>query len=184
MSEQSEQRDTLKHVHPTHESVANIELTPAHPPREETPEYARAHHFLVHVKKAPCEVCGVTIDSVQAPDTVETHHFPIERSLAGACDPQRVHADFPQVYDAATLMAFVDSPANLKVLCSTHHRSTTAGIHHLLPQDFAILKYLRAGYVIAASRQDAAAAQAKDEAIAQQIQEGTTTDALSAPRRA
>lgn len=166
--------DILSHVHETRESVAMVEMTPAHPPRVETPEYARAHKFLVNVKNSPCLVCGVTKRTLRNPaknpfgaKALETHHYPIERSLMDACDPVKVHKDFPQVYDAATLAAFVDSPANLIVLCDYHHRSVEAGIHHLLTQDFAVLKYLKSGYQIAATQQDAAAVLAKDEAAMQ-----------------
>lgn len=162
----------LSHVHETRETVATVEMTPPHPPRTSTPEYARAHKFLVTTKNSPCLVCGVTRRTLRNPaknpcgaKAIETHHYPIERSLMDACDPVKVHRDFPQVYDAATLAAFVDSPANLIVLCDFHHRSVEAGIHHLLTQDFAVLKYLKNGYQVAATRQDAAAVLAKDEAI-------------------
>lgn len=164
----------IAHVHETLEPIASVELSPPHPPREETPEYAAAHKFIVYEKKAPCEVCGVTIDTLDDPKSnlfgakaLETHHFPIERSLADACDPVKVHRDFPTVYDRTTLMAFVDSPANLKCLCDIHHRSLEHGIHHLLPADFAVQKYLLDGYLVAAAPKDAAAALAQDEEVEQ-----------------
>ena len=163
---------TLSRVHETVEAVAAVEMTPPHPPRVETPEYARAHHFLIYTKGAPCQVCGVTLRTIKNPrrnpfkaTAMETHHYPIERSLMDACDPRKVHADYPQVYDRATLAAFVDSPANLIPLCDVHHRSVEHGIHHLLPQDFAIQKYLLDAYVIAASAKDAAAVLAADESL-------------------
>lgn len=165
---------TLEHVHETPEAVSSVELSPPHPPREETPEYAAAHHFLVYEKKAPCEVCGVTVDTLATPASnpfgakaVETHHYPIERSLADACDPVKVHRDFPSVYNRATLLQFVDSPGNLKVLCDQHHRSLAHGIHHLLPADWAVQKYLYSGYIVAAAAKDAATAEATDEHIEQ-----------------
>ncbi|MBF6588917.1 MAG: hypothetical protein IVW57_00115 [Ktedonobacterales bacterium] len=165
---------TLAHVHETREDVAVISETPPHPPREETPEYAAAHHFLVYEKKAPCDVCGVTVDTLHDPQVnvwkataLETHHWPIERSFANACDPLKVHRDFPSVYNRVTLMQFVDSPANLKVLCSTHHRSVEHGIHHLLPAQFAVQKYLLDGYLIAATTRDATQVRARDDQIMQ-----------------
>lgn len=164
----------LAHVHLTAEDVAAITLTPPHDPRTETPEYERAHHFLIYTKNAPCEICGVTRRTLGNPKRnpfgarcLESHHYPIERSLATACDPKKVHLDFPQVYDMATLMAFVDSPANLRVYCDVHHRSVQYGIHHLLPADFAVQRYLRTGYRVAASRKDVTAAEATDEQIMQ-----------------
>lgn len=172
---------TLSHVHITAEDVAAITLTPPHDPRTETPEYERAHHFLIYTKNAPCEICGVTrrtLGNVKrnpfGATAMETHHWPIERSLMDACDPRRVHRDFPQVYDRATLAAFVDSPANLKVLCDQCHRSPEHGIHHLLPQDWIIQKYLYPRYIVAARASDAQTALAADEQIMQAVGLETT----------
>lgn len=166
---------TLSRVHETVEAVASVELTPPHPPRVETPEYAKAHKFLVSTMDKPCLRCGVTRRTLKNPKknpyeatAIETHHYPIERSLMDACDPWKVHLDFPQVYDRASLAAFVDSPANLIVLCDVHHRSVEHGIHHQLVQDWAVAPYLLDGYIIAASPKDAATALASDEAIVQE----------------
>ena len=163
---------TLAGVHETVESVASVEMTPPHPPRVETPEYARAHKFLINQKNAPCAVCGVTKRTLRNPaknpahaTQLETHHYPIERSLMDACDPVKVHRVYPQVYDRATLAAFVDSPANLIVLCDVHHRGVETGIHHLLVQDWAILPFLLDGYRVVAEAKDAAAARSADEQI-------------------
>lgn len=165
---------TLTRVHQTPLAVDTLEMSPPHPPRVETPEYERAHHFLIYTKNSPCAVCGVTRRTLKNPKKnlyhatqLESHHFPVARSLIDACEPRRLHVDFPQVYDTATMLQWVDSPANLIILCDYHHRSTEAGIHHLVTQDFSILKYLKLGYRVAATRTDAATAQATDDAIMQ-----------------
>lgn len=181
----------LEHVHETREEVAAVEMTPPHPPREETPEYARAHHFLIYEKKAACRSCRVNVDTLGDPalnrygaTQMESHHYPIERSLMDACDPRKVHDDFPQVYDLASLAAFVDSPANLIVLCDVCHRSPERGIHHLLTQDYAIQRYLRDGYQVAARMQDAARVEAADEHIeeAAGLESETEDDAVEQER--
>jgi hypothetical protein len=163
---------TIAQVHETEEAVAAVELTPPHPPRTETPAYLAAHKFLINTKGAGCHVCGVTKRTLRNPaknpygaKALETHHYPIERSLMDACDPMKVHADFPQVHDRATLESFVDSIPNLLVLCDVHHRSIERGIHHLLTQDWIIQRYLLDGYVVAAEAKDAAQELAKDEQI-------------------
>ncbi len=163
---------TVDQVHLTTESVANVEATPPHPPREDTPEYRRAHEFLVRQQNRPCFVCGVrnsTLDDPKAnplhATAIETHHYPIERSLLDACDPVKVHQEFPQVYDRTTLAAFVDSPANLLVLCDICHRDRYLGIHHLLTADWAIRPYLLDGYQVATDKAAAATVEAKDAAI-------------------
>lgn len=157
--------DELAHVHLTHESVATIELTPAHAPRVETEAYRRARHFLIEEQDRPCTICGARRS---AGAELEAHHHPIERSLVEACDPVKVHADFPQVYDRETLEAFADSPANLIILCARHHRDPECGIHHLTAPDFIAQKYLRTGYRIAARNDDAATAEAADERLTTQ----------------
>lgn len=163
---------TLDHVHETRESVASVEETPAHPPRVSTPAYKAAHEYLVDKQDKPCMACGVrnsTLnDLAQNPyhaTQIETHHFPIERSLCDACNPDKVHKSFPQVINRETLEAFVDSPANLIVLCDKCHRSPERGIHHLLPQDWFILPFLYDGYEIAATPKDADQVEQADEKI-------------------
>ena len=164
--------DTLDHVHVTHEGVSSVEMTPPHPPREETSAYRKSHEYLVDKQDKPCQCCGVRKSTLHKPaqnpygaTQVETHHFPIERSLMYACDPDKVHNAYPQVIDLASLEAFVDSPANLIVLCDICHRGHNRGIHHLLPQDFFIQPFLYTGYCVVASCNDAQAAQRADEQI-------------------
>ena len=163
---------TLDHVHETKEEVASVEETPPHPARVETPEYKKSHEYLVDKLDSPCKCCGVRKSTLGDPaqnpygaTQIETHHFPIERSLMDACDPDKVHKASPQVIDKASLEAFVDSPANLIVLCDVCHRSPEHGIHHLLPQDWFIQQFLYTGYTIAATPKDAVAVEQSDEQI-------------------
>jgi hypothetical protein len=167
----------LSHVHATTEGVAAVEMTPPHPPREETPEYARAHHHLVHVLDEPCAMCGVRNSTLHDPKqnpfgatAIETHHYPIERSLLDACDPAKVGVVFPQVKDRASLEAFVDSEANLMVLCDIHHRHPLHGIHHLTPQDFFVQPFLLEGYQVVATEEQAAQVLAADEQLIEKIE--------------
>ena len=171
-----ETTEILSHVHATTEGVAAVEMTPPHPPREETPEYVKAHHHLVYEMDEPCAMCGVkrsTLkDAAQNPfgaTALETHHYPIERSLLDACDPAKVGLVFPQVKDVESLNAFVDSEHNLMVLCDIHHRHPLHGIHHLTPQDFFVQPFLLSGYQVVATQQDAATAMAADEALVEKI---------------
>lgn len=168
----------IDHVHATQQTVETIELTPPHAPRVETEAYKRAHEFLVLEQDTPCFVCGVrhsTLNSDQniyKATAIETHHFPIERSLVDACDPNKVHSHFPEVIDRATLELFVDSPRNLLVLCDVHHRSLAYGIHHLLAQDFSVLPYLYDHYTVVATAATEAAAIQQDEAIVAEVSHG------------
>jgi hypothetical protein len=162
-------------VHETIEGLADIEMSPPHPPREDTPEYEQTHRLLIVEKDTPCKVCGVRKSTISLPGKnpagakdLETHHYPIERSLVDAVDWRKVHNDFPAVYSQASLVMWVDSPQNMLVLCDVHHRGMETGIHHLPTQDWVVMPYLLDGYRVAATEKDAAAALAIDEKIEQQ----------------
>lgn len=152
--------------------METVELTPPHAERRESATYRRSHRFLIEEQDKPCVVCGVRNSTLHDPtvnrskaNALETHHYPVEWSLAHAVDPLKLHRQFPQVIDRDTLEAFIDSPANLLVLCDVHHRSVQCGIHHLSTQDFAILPFLYDGYVVVADKAHAAQAEAHDEEI-------------------
>ncbi|GCF07713.1 hypothetical protein [Dictyobacter arantiisoli] len=169
---QTQTSETLAHVHATSFAVASIEMTPPHPPREDTPIYLQTHRHLVYKLDTPCAICGVrqsTLhDSTENPfgaQDIETHHYPIERSLLNACDPKKIHLMFPQVKDHQTLEDFIDSEANIMVLCDIHHRHPHYGIHHLLAQDFFIQPYLFGGYQVVADAADAAKVLATNERV-------------------
>lgn len=163
---------TISQVHLTPIDVSTIELTPPHPPRVETPEYVKSHDHLVIQLDTPCKICGVRNSTLKVAaqnpfnaQALETHHYPIERSLVDACDPKRVAVVFPQVSDRDSLNTFVDSEANLLVLCDVHHRSIQYGIHHLTVQDFFIEQFLYAGYQVVATQQDATQVEAQDAKV-------------------
>ncbi len=163
---------TLEHVHATTVEVAQIEMTPPHPPREQTPMYMRSHHHLVYTLDTPCAICGVRNTTLADPrenpfhaQAIETHHYPIERSLLNACDPRKVHIIFPQVKDHTSLEAFIDSEENIMVLCDIHHRHPHHGIYHILAQDFFIQPFLFGGYEIVADAQNVEKAMVANERV-------------------
>jgi hypothetical protein len=163
---------TLSGVHATIAGVAEVEMTPPHPPRENTPIYMKTHHHLVFTLDKPCAVCGVRNSTLADPkhnhygaQDIETHHHPIERCLLDACDPKKVSMIFPQVKDRASLEAFVDSEDNMMVLCDIHHRHPLFGIHHLIGPDFNAQPFLYTGYQVAAEKENEAAVLAADEKI-------------------
>lgn len=145
----------VTHVTGDEETKNLIEFYPPHPPRSDTAEYRATHRLLVLTLDQPCEVCGVRRSTLANPDAnpcgakaLESHHYPIQREFADACDPVKVGRQFKQVVDRPSLDMFIDSPKNMKILCDVHHRSTTKGIHHLNSALFAIQPFLLDGYVI------------------------------------
>ena len=149
------------------------EIFPGHPVRLATGEYRATHEHLVNVLDTPCEVCGVRRSTLGDPaqnprgaTAVETHHYPVQRELADACDWRKVARDFPKyVVDQASFLLFVDSPYNMKVLCSYCHRDERVGIHHATPGDWIIQRYLLDGYVLVDASANAAADSARDTAL-------------------
>lgn len=114
---------------PAHETVDEetkglLEFYPEHPPRKDTPEYRATHKLLTHTLDQPCRDCGVRLstlaDPIQNPlgaKQLETHHWPLQREFADALDPLKVNKEFPTVTDRKSLDMFIDSPANMLVLC-------------------------------------------------------------------
>lgn len=134
--------------------------------------YLRTHHHLVDKLNSPCAICGVCKSTLHNPKEnpfeakdIETHHYPIERSLLNACDIKKLHAIFPQIKDHASLESFIDSEENMMVLCDIHHRHPHYGIHHLLAQDFFIQPFLYGGYQVVADEEDAAKVMAANERV-------------------
>jgi hypothetical protein len=169
-----ETTETLTRVHATVFGVAEIEMTPPHPPREDTPIYLRTHNHLVNKLDTPCAICGVrksTLDdgkeNLFGAQAIETHHYPVERSLLNACDPKKIHVAFAQVKDHQTLEEFIDSEENIMVLCDIHHRHPHYGIHHLLAQDFFIQPYLFGGYQVVADEDEKTKVLASNERVIQ-----------------
>ena len=106
---------------------------------------------------------------------METHHYPLERSLLNACDPRKIHVIFPQVKDYASLEEFVDSEANMMVLCDVHHRHPHYGIHHLLAQDFFVQPFLYGGYQVVAEEEEVGKIMAANERVIQRHQQQKTS---------
>lgn len=175
--------ETLAHVHETHEEIASIELSPPHPPREETPAYKAAHEHLLFVRDEPCWICGVRHSDLQdetrrgdlhvnpyGAKQMESHHFPIERSLVDAVDRTRLAKDYPSVLLFETLEEWADTEHNLVAVCDQCHRGMGVSFHHALFQDLMAKKYAKRAasgeaYEVAATPEDAAASEARDEAI-------------------
>ena len=149
------------------------EIIPGHPDRFTTEEYRQTRRLLIVVLDTPCEICGVRNSTLSDPDqnphgskSVETHHYPIQRELADACDYRKVARDYGKyVVDQTSFLKFVDSPANMKCICSHCHRNEQVGIHHATAGDWIIQRYLLDGYVLVDKAANAATDIAIDNAI-------------------
>lgn len=99
---------------------------PDHPPRTESPLFARTKHHLVSVLDTPCRVCGTK-------ELREVHHFHAEWADADGIDWDHMRVIHP-LFDWSTFKDasdFIDSEYNMMVLCQKHHRHVDHGIHNL-----------------------------------------------------
>lgn len=163
------------HAQADSETKGLLVFYPAHPPRRDTPEYRATHRLLIDVLDQPCRDCGVRKSTLDNPaenpfdaKQMETHHWPLQRELADALDPRKVHREYPQVTDRVSLDKFIDSPANMLVLCDVDHRSPTRGIHHINDSLEECKRFLLDGYVIA----DKAVRRERDLAIDEALTAG------------
>lgn len=149
---------TVEQVHEEKETLVVDVLLPGHEARVTTTLFTRSKRALMLRDGARCAVCQRT--STEA-GPLESHHHPIERSLANMIDWQRFAADckvgrwgaHAQAFDWANFdgnkdpYQFVDDQTvNGLLLCADHHRGKDAGIHYL-PYPFVMgLMYGKEGY--------------------------------------
>lgn len=150
---------THEHAHEEHRTLVEHVLYPPHAARTQTAAYTAIHRYLVHERKLPCIVCGVTADTLHDPahnpfgaTALETHHHMVEWALSNAIDVEKfnsrvvrmLHARNPndpryadprdaryaRRFTREEMVAWIDhDPDNLWVLCDVHHRHRDVGIH-------------------------------------------------------
>ena len=150
-----------KQEHAVHETDSFMIHYPNHPERKATPLYNKTHHSLCIVQKNQCWICelkhGDMIPRSGDSDdkyggklvVMETHHFHCEWADANGKDwidfGRRAAMDRLRDFHNDQLIAplfdwkqvaenpfiFLDSPSNMMVLCSKHHRDPVCGIHHV-----------------------------------------------------
>lgn len=128
---------------------------PEHDPRKASSEYKRVHHHLVVELDEACWICGVRRSSLNDPiknkrgsKQMETHHVSLEWALANAADPAKILAQFPTMgaADNEHLRQWLDSEANMMILCDICHRHPHYGVHSITYPAWVAQKWLRDGY--------------------------------------
>lgn len=100
-----------------------------HTPREEDPHYHLFHEAVQRLKKQGLWKC--IIDDELCGGVPEMHHSHVEFSEINATDPAKLEKAFGLHFETdEDFQEWVESPGNLEVLCSNHHR-TRYGIHVL-----------------------------------------------------
>jgi hypothetical protein len=108
----------------------------------------------------PCWTCGKSHHNDGV--VTETHHFFVEKAAENAIDwrhfgekarhlynpqtGQHIGSSFDWVEVAKNPDSFVDSTANMVVLCPEHHRSSACGIHHVPFPDWILQAFAKHGF--------------------------------------
>lgn len=120
---------------------------PDHEPRESDPHYLDFHHWKESQRGTPAWRCAwaARIDDDSECDLtkpLEAHHTHIEFALLNAVDLRHLEKLYPGVSDPSQVGAWVESAANLELLCAKHHRAASAGVHHLAYADWEASAFL------------------------------------------
>lgn len=121
---------------------------PEHGPRESDPHYADFHAWKKRQREQGKWRCAwaVTIDDDSDCDLskpLEAHHGHIEFALLNAVDFARLEKAFPGISDPTQVGAWIESDANLMLLCVKHHRGMGTGVHHLAAADYEASHYVQ-----------------------------------------
>ena len=136
---------SVTEVHEEKETLAVDVLLPGHEARVTTSLFKRTKKLLEAREGGRCAVCQRTAAEA---GPLESHHHPVERSLANLIDWPRLAVDCKDGRwgDGARLfdwdsflsaspfdpMTFVDDQTvNGMLLCADHHRGKDEGIHYM-----------------------------------------------------
>jgi hypothetical protein len=149
---------SVEKIHEERETLSVDVNLPGHEPRVTTSLFTHSKKKLLEREGGRCFVCGRTAE--QAGHPIESHHHPIERSLANMIDWDRFRQDceagmwgsHAKAFDWSTFSesdpySFVDDQmVNGLLLCADHHRGKDEGIHMLPYPLFIAQRYGKEGY--------------------------------------
>ena len=119
MTEAHDQKSTI-HI------IAHI---PEHEPREQDPHYKLFNQAKARIKKQGLWKCA--LDDDLCGGQLELHHQHVEFSQINNTDSHRVEEALGLHFESdEDFQAWIESPGNLEVLCTNHHR-THFGVHVL-----------------------------------------------------
>lgn len=134
-----------------HKDKLNLSLavsTPEHEPRESDPHYHLFNQAKARLKKQGLWKCVINDDLCSG--TPELHHSHIEFSQVNNMDSKRVEEAFGVHFTSdEDFQEWIESPGNLEVLCTAHHR-TLYGIHAIPSPLWETFRYRKAGTEAAA----------------------------------
>ncbi len=149
---------TVQDIHEEKETLVIDVMLPGHDPRVTTSLFKRSKKALEEREGSRCFICARTAEEA---GPLESHHHPIERSLANLVDWDRFKSDcerglwgpYAQAFDWTEFdpvgdpYKFVDDQTvNGLLLCADHHRGKDEGIHATVYPFFIIQRYAKEGY--------------------------------------
>lgn len=138
-------------ITPAHDQTASNRYVvhyPPHPPRESDPHYKDFEHLHRLWKADPekwrCSIGAAREDFSECDldSPLELHHSHVEFSMQNGVDMAWLAKAYPGIDDPDQIGAWVESAANLMVLCVRHHRGH-GGIHHAAAADYEAEKWVR-----------------------------------------
>lgn len=134
-----------------HDQAMTIHLLshiPDHAPREDDPHYHLFEQAKARLKRQGLWKC--MIDDDLCAGVPELHHTYIEFSQINEVDPARVQRELGLHFETdEDFQEWAESPGNLEVLCSNHHRAHY-GIHVIPGPLWEALRFRKAGTAAAA----------------------------------
>ena len=146
----SESDDKTVAAHAQVHSSHYVEHYPAHGTRESDPHYRDFHEFQRRAKSDPelyqCAVGKARGDFSECTldKPLEVHHSHVEWALQNLViiDPSMLERQYPGVTDPSQVGAWIESEANLMMLCQFHHRGH-GGAHVASASDWEAQKYVK-----------------------------------------
>lgn len=121
---------------------------PAHEPRDDDPHHVDFETWKQKRRDSNTYYCDFAHDHRNGDTSecdlstpLEGHHSKIEFALMNGVDFTLLAVDFPGINEK-TVGAWIDSDANLMLLCANHHRGV-GGIHNATYSDFSATYYIR-----------------------------------------
>lgn len=133
----------MTHAHDQSETIHVLTHVPEHAPREDDPHYHLFEQAKARLKRQGLWKCVINDDLCEG--VPELHHTHVEFSQINNADPDKIAKALGLHFDTdEEFQAWAESPGNLEVLCSAHHR-THYGVHVLPAALWEANRWRRAG---------------------------------------
>jgi len=141
----------MTEAHSENLAIHLITNVPEHSPRELDSYYHLFNQAKARIKRQGLWQCVINDDLCSGQP--ELHHTHVEFSQINNVDPERVAKYFGLHFDNdEDFQRWIESPGNLEVLCTAHHR-THFGIHSIPAPLWESLRFRKRGTLPAAEVQ-------------------------------